>query len=206
MTKPSDWGGCVSTERPSLSDGNDGLLSAVHWYTHNCIVVLLLLLSSMRITRGFILNTKYSILNTSMSWFSKLKQILSPTGSEQLEQETGELLQAVDTDRKVVAQHMSQTNTGTAHPSTLSPFASRILEKAKIESLKDDDQRKKITSPAELFLTNSEAKKRIGHIKSIALERSKNAANTFTEAARNMIPKADFSSFMKKQKEDSSDK
>jgi len=133
-----------------------------------------------------------------MSWFSKLKQILSPTGSEQLEQETGELVSAVDTDRKALQNIPSVSHTA---KSALSPFASRILEKAKIEALKDDDERKKITSPAELFLTNQEAKMRVEDIKSRILEKSRQASEKFTGAAKSM-PKTAFNAFAKPAEKD----
>lgn len=125
-----------------------------------------------------------------MDWFGKLKQALFPS---QAEDESGVAKEAQSlTDFVQVTQQQMHTNavpeTASVKPvtSTLSPFASRILEKAKIESLKDESERQKGTSVVDLFLKPGEAKDRVEHIESIALEKSKHAADTFTGAARQM--------------------
>lgn len=138
-----------------------------------------------------------------MNWFSKVTASLFPiSDTRELKTETDELAATISEDRKIIASASSQpvsvTTPKAATPtSTLSPFASRILEKAKIESLKDDDERQKMTSPAQLFLTREEAKNKVGHIESIALERNKLSVDKFTAAAH---PKAEtqFNAFMKK--------
>ncbi|MBP9718979.1 MAG: hypothetical protein KBD46_00760 [Candidatus Levybacteria bacterium] len=136
-----------------------------------------------------------------MQWFTKLKESFLPTKAQE-QQETQELVATVAADRKIMqnassAPGVTKSVSQPIPTSTLSPFGSRILEKAKIESLKSDEERQKMTSPAQLFLTSEEAKNRVGHIQSIQLERSKNAASPFTSAAH---PKQEtqFNAFMKK--------
>ena len=125
-----------------------------------------------------------------MDWFGKLKQALFPS---QTEDENAVAKQAQSlTDFVQVTQQQLHTNavpeTASVTPvtSTLSPFASRILEKAKIESLKDESERQKGTSVVDLFLKPGEAKDRVEHIESIALEKSKRSTNKFTDAGRQM--------------------
>lgn len=125
-----------------------------------------------------------------MDWFTKLKNALIPS-KKQDESEVAQQAQSLTDFVQVTQQQLNTTpvsQTTTARPvtSTLSPFAARILEKAKIESLKDDSERRKATSVADLFLKPGEAKERVGHIESIALERNKRSTNKFTDAARQM--------------------
>lgn len=126
-----------------------------------------------------------------MHWFSKIKQsFLPPSADEEVVSETKDLADTVSVDKKFLQTSSSPAPSvpkPAQHSSTLSPFASRILEKAKIESLKDEGDREKITSPAQLFMTNKEAEHRVEHIVSIALEKSKNAANKFTNAANKSV-------------------
>jgi len=138
-----------------------------------------------------------------MQWFSKIKQLFSSPQEQQVQSETEELVETVDADRKVLQNQPEQRNNEikaiqkSTPKSTLSPFASRILEKAKIESLKDEDERRNITSPVQLFMTNKEAENRVGHIQRIALERNKKARNQFTDSA-----KTTFNAFMKRAEKD----
>ena len=143
-----------------------------------------------------------------MQWFSKLTQALLPQKQEEnLDVEAEQLQAIVDADKKIVGELPGNVVTKPQTPSqpvgsTLSPFASRILEKAKIESLKDDSERKPIKSPAELFLTNVKLEERVGHIESLALEKSKRDADKFLKAAENQIPDTKFKveNFLKKEK------
>ena len=142
------------------------------------------------------------------NWFSTLKQFLFPSFEMKKEEaETKELVATVGADQKAL-QGMHGASDSSSVPSkpvqqisTLSPFASRILEKAKIDSLKDEDDREKVTLPAQLFMTNKEAKKRVDHIQSIALEKSKIAQNKFVDAAK-VMPDIILNSFAKKTDQD----
>jgi hypothetical protein len=139
-----------------------------------------------------------------MQWFSKVKSALFPDSlSKQEQAEVQDLVSTVDSDRKVL-QNIPKSSSATPNTlkpeqptNTLSPFASRILEKAKIESLKEEEDRKPVSTPAELFMTNAEAKKRVDHIESITLEKNKVATNKFVDAAKAM-PDIKFNAFAKK--------
>jgi hypothetical protein len=144
-----------------------------------------------------------------MQWLSNVKNALFPQSLQRKEeQETDTLVSTVDTDRKLL-QTLPETTTKVADVSnpvspapTLSPFASRILEKAKMESLKEEEDRKPLTTPAELFMTNTEAKKRVDHIESITLEKNKIATNKFVDAAK-VMPDIQFNAFAKKTEDTS---
>lgn len=131
-----------------------------------------------------------------MDWFSKLKQAFLPQNTQTESQEVQTLEETTKSDRNMLTNVTASTPK--VPESTLSPFASRILEKAKIESLKEDEDREKITAPAELFLSREDAKKRVEHIESIVLQKSKNATKTLTDTAKAM-PDITFNAFAKKE-------
>lgn len=144
-----------------------------------------------------------------MGFFSGLSKSLFADPNVDLSEQTQDLEATVEQDKKMLdvaldlksvpsdplGQILSKSAVATpTHArrgqSALSPFASKLLEKAKIESLKSDEEREKLTSINQVFATG-EAMEKVEHIESIALERTKRATDKFLHGSRT-IPNTNF--------------